>query len=104
MYREFEDPAAAKPELAPGRPFCWSEEQGGILLLLAVGYGCGRMGGMPRTARASVGEGICYHVINRGNARAEVFHKEHDYEAFIGLIAATCRRLIAVPQASLPAL
>ncbi len=32
------------------------------------------MAGMPRTARASVGE-ICYHVINRGNGRAEVFHK-----------------------------
>ncbi|MCH7996071.1 MAG: transposase, partial [Planctomycetes bacterium] len=47
---------------------------------------------MPRTARASVG-GICYHVINRGNARAEVFHKERDYEAFIALIAAACRRL-----------
>ena len=28
---------------------------------------------MPRTARASVGD-YCYHVINRGNARAEVFH------------------------------
>ena len=53
---------------------------------------CGRMAGMPRPARASVG-GICYHVINRGNARAEVFHKERDYEAFIGLIAAACRRL-----------
>ena len=42
---------------------------------------------MPRTARASVG-GICYLVINRGNARAEVFYKERDYEAFIALIAA----------------
>ncbi|MDH5668385.1 MAG: hypothetical protein OEY86_10270 [Nitrospira sp.] len=30
---------------------------------------------MPRTARASVG-GLCYHIINRGNARAEVFRKE----------------------------
>src|SRR5437016_12100804 len=29
---------------------------------------------MPRTARASLG-GWCYHVLNRGNARAEVFHK-----------------------------
>jgi REP element-mobilizing transposase RayT len=28
---------------------------------------------MPRTARASVGD-YCYHVINRGNARTEVFH------------------------------
>jgi hypothetical protein len=32
---------------------------------------------MPRTARASV-DGLCYHVMNRGNARAQVFHKEGD--------------------------
>ncbi len=37
---------------------------------------------MPRIARASLG-GICYHVINRGNARREVFLKEADYEAFL---------------------
>ena len=40
---------------------------------------------MPRTARASVG-GYCYHVINRGNARAEVFHADGDYQAFITLL------------------
>ena len=40
---------------------------------------------MPRTARASVG-GICYHVLNRGNARPKVFHKDGDYEAFVELI------------------
>jgi len=33
---------------------------------------------MPRTARTAVG-GICYHVVNRGNARGEVFHKPEDY-------------------------
>ena len=32
---------------------------------------------MARTARASVG-GVCYHVLNRGNGRAEVFHKKED--------------------------
>ena len=37
---------------------------------------------MPRSARASAG-GYCYHVINRGNARAEVFHKDEDLEAFV---------------------
>jgi hypothetical protein len=41
---------------------------------------------MPRTARASAG-GYCYHVLNRGNARAEVFHKSGDYQAFLALIA-----------------
>src|SRR5471030_829746 len=40
---------------------------------------------MPRSARASVG-GYCYHVLNRGNARAEVFHKDNDYHAFVKLI------------------
>jgi putative transposase len=47
---------------------------------------------MPRTVRASVG-GICYHVINRGNARGEVFHKDEDYAAFVGLIEEACQRL-----------
>ncbi len=36
--------------------------------MLPGGRICGKMAGMPRTARASLG-GICYHVINRGNAR-----------------------------------
>ena len=47
---------------------------------------------MPRTARAAVG-GLCYHVLNRGNARAEVFHKPEDFDAFIGLFAPACERL-----------
>jgi putative transposase len=37
---------------------------------------------MPRTARASVG-GVCYHVLNRGNARRDVFLKDGDYRAFL---------------------
>ncbi|MEQ1846528.1 MAG: transposase, partial [Nitrospira sp.] len=47
---------------------------------------------MPRTARASVGD-YCYHVINRGNGRAEVFHADGDYQAFIGLLGQACERL-----------
>jgi putative transposase len=47
---------------------------------------------MPRTARASLGN-WCYHVLNRGNARAEVFHKAEDYAAFIGLFEPACERL-----------
>lgn len=47
---------------------------------------------MPRTARASVG-GYCYHVINRGNARAEVFHKGADYDAFLEAIGEARVRL-----------
>ncbi len=40
---------------------------------------------MPRTARASVGN-VCYHVLNRGNGRSTVFHKEDDYGAFLKLL------------------
>ena len=47
---------------------------------------------MPRTARASLGN-WCYHVLNRGNARAEVFHKPDDYAAFVGLFAPACERI-----------
>ena len=47
---------------------------------------------MPRTARASVG-GICYHVINRGNARAEVFRHPGDYQAFVALLRESTERV-----------
>lgn len=47
---------------------------------------------MPRTARASVG-GICYHVLNRGNARRPVFRKDQDFAAFAALIEEACGRL-----------
>ncbi len=40
---------------------------------------------MPRPARASAG-GLCYHIINRGNARAEVFHKPEDFDAFVRIM------------------
>lgn len=40
---------------------------------------------MARTARASVG-GVCYHVINRGNVRADLFHKKEDIVAFLDLM------------------
>lgn len=50
------------------------------------------LAGMPRTARASVG-GICYHVLNRGNARGDVFHKDGDFAAFVKLISLANQRL-----------
>jgi putative transposase len=34
-----------------------------------------------------------YHVINRGNARNEVFHKEDDYAAFVKLMLDARERL-----------
>ncbi len=39
---------------------------------------------MPRTKRACVA-GHCYHVLNRGNRRARVFHEPGDYAAFLSL-------------------
>ena len=47
---------------------------------------------MPRTARRFAG-GTVYHVLNRGNARREVFHTDGDYAAFIDLMAAASRRV-----------
>ena len=47
---------------------------------------------MPRTARASVGD-YCNHVINRGNGRAEVFHSEGDYQAFVTLLMEASERV-----------
>ena len=47
---------------------------------------------MPRTARASKG-GICYHAINRGNARSTVYHNASDYDSFIRLMTKACDRI-----------
>ncbi|MBT9131290.1 MAG: hypothetical protein DDT41_01595 [candidate division WS2 bacterium] len=40
---------------------------------------------MPRIIRG-LADGYIYHVINRGNGRQEIFHKEQDYKVFIELI------------------
>ena len=36
---------------------------------------------------------MCYHAINRGNGRAELFRKEDDYAAFVRLVEEACERL-----------
>ncbi len=41
---------------------------------------------MPRPPRAIIAN-YCYHVLNRANRRAEVFHEPADYAAFISLMA-----------------
>jgi putative transposase len=41
---------------------------------------------MPRIPRGQQA-GYAYHVINRGNDRATVFHKAQDYEAFLTMLA-----------------
>jgi len=40
---------------------------------------------MPRTSRAAAG-GYCFHALNRGNRRAQIFHDVDDYAAFVRLI------------------
>jgi len=47
---------------------------------------------MPRTARAILAN-HCYHVLNRGNQRAKVFHDRADYEQFLALIARAHERI-----------
>lgn len=45
---------------------------------------------MPRTARASQAN-YCYHVLNRGNARSQVFHNDADYDSFVELFDEACQ-------------
>lgn len=40
---------------------------------------------MPRMARVAVGD-VVYHVINRANGRAQIFHTENDYKHFESLL------------------
>lgn len=47
---------------------------------------------MPRTARSIV-RNHCYHLINRGNGQARIFHNRLDYSAFVELIAEAQERL-----------
>jgi putative transposase len=47
---------------------------------------------MPRTARASVGN-LCYHALNRGNARQQVFFKDGDYAAFLKALGDACQHV-----------
>lgn len=37
--------------------------------------------------------GVCYHVLNRGNGRQRVFHKDEDYAAFLDLVEQSQERL-----------
>lgn len=46
---------------------------------------------MPWIVRG-LADNIIYHVINRGNGRQEIFHKDKDYEAFLKLMNEAKRR------------
>ena len=47
---------------------------------------------MPRKARWAPG-GICYHVVDRGNSRATVYHEAADYADFLDLMARACEHV-----------
>src|SRR5437867_2668520 len=49
---------------------------------------------MPRTARRASG-GMLFHVLNRGNARAQIFDDDEDYRAFQRVLTDT---LLHVPM------
>ena len=51
----------------------------------------GRIAARPRTAR-STPAWLAYHVVKRGNHRAQVFHHEGDYDAFVRLRAKAAAR------------
>jgi len=36
---------------------------------------------------------MCYHVLNRGNGRSDVFHKDDDYAAFLKLLCQASERV-----------
>lgn len=46
---------------------------------------------MPRPLRSAPG-GFVYHVINRGNGRADVFHSPEDFAAFERVLSLACER------------
>jgi len=46
---------------------------------------------MPRIPRGQIG-GHTYHILNRGNGGATVFHKDDDYTAFFDLLAAAKKK------------
>src|SRR5688572_30907818 len=50
---------------------------------------------MPRVGRNAAG-GVVYHVLNRGNGRMTLFHKDGDYAAFEKLIAEAKERFPGV--------
>ena len=46
---------------------------------------------MPRIARG-LADGHFYHILNRGNGRQQVFHKDEDYHVFIKLMKESAER------------
>jgi hypothetical protein len=64
----------------------------GTFRIVLATTAAGHNGVMPRTAPATPG-GYCYHVLNRSNRRAEVYHTADNYAAFVALLRRTCARI-----------
>lgn len=47
---------------------------------------------MPRAHRVALG-GLVYHVLNRANARLQLFAQDGDYQAFERVLAEACERV-----------
>ena len=52
---------------------------------------------MPRNERL-IEAGVVYHVLNRGNDRMAVFHKDADYQAFVDLMTLSGERVRCGPM------
>ena len=61
------------------------QEKGSAYFSIAFPLSGTMMAPMPRTLRVALG-GYCYHVLNRGNGRRTVFHKDGDFHAFLNLL------------------
>jgi len=48
---------------------------------------------MPRLLRLDPA-GLCFHVVNRGNGRATVFHKAEDCAARLRILAPGCEGIV----------
>ena len=46
---------------------------------------------MPRPLRIEY-ENACYHVMNRGRSRQDIFHEEKDYQSFLNTLAEAHKR------------
>src|SRR6516164_8156315 len=84
-------PRAAKRRFNAAERLSTEKKKGQARLILTFGWFVPMLSIMPRAPRASVG-GICYHVMNRGNGRRAVFHKDGDYQAFLKAIGQRQKR------------
>jgi putative transposase len=87
-----------RPIIPDQRPFfhqlfsCSPSKRGRRTFCLSWGTEATIISLMPRNPRASLG-GYCYHVLNRGNGRRIIFHKDGDFAAFIKLLRQAGERI-----------